>query len=266
MECGIKGNQGLENRAAKDDVPLMIKDETAMLEQPAVLASRNLRKSYFNDGQELPVLKGINLEVGPGEMLSIMGPSGSGKSTLLHVLGGIDSPTGGEVLFQGRNLFTPGERERARVRNEKIGFVFQFYHLLPEFTARENVLLPGLIRSQRLPPGTRGRFREGMKARAGELLERVGLKERADHRPGRLSGGEQQRVAIARALMNEPEVVLCDEPTGNLDSKTSEAICALLWELNRENKQTFIIVTHEQEIARRAHRLLRLRDGVMEET
>jgi ABC-type lipoprotein export system ATPase subunit len=232
--------------------------------EKVILESRNLHKIYVNGGRELPVLKGIDLKVGRGEFLSIAGPSGAGKTTFLHLLGGIDVPTKGEVIFDGRDLRSLNDRERARIRNERIGFVFQLYHLLPELTALENVVLPGLIKERGGTGGDReGGARTGLAERGMELLDRVGLSARADHRPAKLSGGEQQRVAIARALMNDPDVVLCDEPTGNLDSQTGSDICELLCRLNRENRQTLIVVTHEEEIARRAHRVIHLRDGVL---
>jgi lipoprotein-releasing system ATP-binding protein len=220
--------------------------------------ARGLRKTYLNGTARIEVLRGVGLSVFPGEMLSIVGPSGSGKSTLLHLLGALDRPDSGGVYLDGRDLFRLSENARARIRNESIGFVFQFYHLLPEFTALENVLMPALV--------YRARGAEGggaPRARAAALLESVGLGDRLLHKPAQLSGGEQQRVAIARALMNRPRLVLADEPSGNLDSRTSAELHALLADMNRREGQAFVIVTHDDELSRRAHRRLRMRDGVM---
>ncbi|OGX28598.1 MAG: ABC transporter ATP-binding protein [Omnitrophica WOR_2 bacterium RIFCSPLOWO2_12_FULL_51_24] len=217
-----------------------------------MVEARGLRKIYKNGAKELEVLKGIDLKAEKGEVLAVLGPSGAGKSTLLHLLGGLDSPTSGEVLINGVDIYSLGDMERARMRNRKIGFVFQFYHLLPEFDALENVLMPLLIK------GENGKDRRD---RGVELLSSVGLEGRMSHKPGQLSGGEQQRVAIARALVNEPELLLCDEPTGNLDSETGKNIIALLWELNKRRKMTLIIVTHDAQIAKDAKRVLHIRDG-----
>lgn len=217
-----------------------------------MVEARGLRKIYRNGAKELEVLKGIDLKVEKGEVLAVLGPSGAGKSTLLHLLGGLDSPTAGEVLIDGIDIYSLGDRERARLRNRKIGFVFQFYHLLPEFDALENVMLPLLIK------GEDGNHRRDT---AIELLRSVGLEGRMSHRPGQLSGGEQQRVAIARALVNGPELLLCDEPTGNLDSETGNNIIELLWELNKSRKMTLMIVTHDAQIAKDAKRILHIRDG-----
>lgn len=219
-----------------------------------ILEARNLYKTYQTAAKELPVLKGIDLSVKKGEVLSITGPSGAGKSTLLHLLGGLDKPTEGEVWFDGIELGQASEAEICQIRNSRMGFIFQFYHLLPEFSALENLVLPALIKNHR-------RERKSLEQRGGELLEMVGLKDRFDHHPAKLSGGEQQRVAIARALMNEPEVVFCDEPTGNLDSKTGNEIINLLWDLNRKNKQTMVIVTHDEHIAKLSNRVLYIQDG-----
>jgi lipoprotein-releasing system ATP-binding protein len=215
---------------------------------------KGLRKIYKNGAKELEVLKGIDLKVEKNEVLAVLGPSGAGKSTLLHLLGGLDSPTGGEVLIDGIDINSLGDGERAKLRNRKIGFVFQFYHLLPEFDALENVMLPLLIK---------GEDGKNWRDRGIELLRSVGLEGRMSHRPGRLSGGEQQRVAIARALVNGPELLLCDEPTGNLDSETGENIIELLWELNKSRKMTLIIVTHDAQISKAAKRVLHIRDGVI---
>ena len=217
-----------------------------------MIEARGLRKIYKNGAKELEVLKGIDLKVGRSEVLAVLGPSGAGKSTLLHLLGGLDTPTGGEVMISGTEIYALGDTERARIRNRKIGFVFQFYHLLPEFDALENVMLPLLIK---------GGDVKGLRGKGAGLLKAVGLGERMDHRPGQLSGGEQQRVAIARALVNEPELLLCDEPTGNLDSESGEKIIELLWELNKSRKMTLMIVTHDAQIAKAAQRVLHIRDG-----
>ena len=212
----------------------------------------DLRKSYYDGFTELPVLKGVDLKVKKAEVIAVVGASGVGKSTLLHLLGGLDRPTEGTIFYEGEDIFALNDQELDRFRNEEIGFIFQFHHLLPEFTALENVAMAGLIARQ-----TSGVAHN----RAKELLEYVGLGERLEHRPSELSGGERQRVAIARALVNQPKVVLADEPTGNLDQKTSDAVHDLLWTLNDQFDQTFIIVTHNQTLAQRADRLVQLVDG-----
>ncbi|MFA5148188.1 MAG: ABC transporter ATP-binding protein [Candidatus Omnitrophota bacterium] len=219
-----------------------------------MIEAKGLRKVYSNGAKQLEVLKGVNLRVDRGEVLALLGPSGAGKSTLLHLLGGLDIPTAGEVNIGGKPIFSLSDTERSRIRNEKIGFVFQFYHLLPEFDALENVLLPMLIMGK---GGKAGRVK------AAELLKAVGLEDRMRHKPGQLSGGEQQRVAIARALANEPELLLCDEPTGNLDSGAGRNIIDLLWELNKKRKMTLIMVTHDAEIAKAARRVVQIRDGAI---
>ena len=212
----------------------------------------DLYKSYYDGLTELPVLRGVDLEVKKAEIVAIVGASGVGKSTLLHLLGGLDRPTEGTIFYEGEDIFALNDQELDRFRNEEIGYVFQFHHLLPEFTALENVAMPGLIARQKSDVAY---------DRAKELLEYVGLGERLGHRPAELSGGERQRVAIARALVNQPKIVLADEPTGNLDQKTSEAVHDLLWTLNDQFNQTFIIVTHNQTLAQRADRLIQLVDG-----
>ena len=210
-----------------------------------------LSKSY-GDGRRIDVLTDLDLSVGAGEAVAIVGKSGVGKSTLLHVLGTLDQPSGGQVLFDGVDLFKLREREQALFRNREVGFIFQFHHLLPDFTALENVMMPALIQ---------GATRAEAEARAGAVLERVGLGERVTHKPGELSGGEQQRVAVARAVAQSPRVILADEPTGNLDPATGAEVHALLMELNREHRMTLVIVTHNEELSRLAHRTLRLQDG-----
>ena len=212
----------------------------------------DLYKSYYDGLTELPVLKGVDLKVKKAEIVAIVGASGVGKSTLLHLLGGLDRPTEGTIFYEGEDIFALNDQALDRFRNEEIGFVFQFHHLLPEFTALENVAMPGLIARQKPHVA---------QDRAKTLLDYVGLGERLEHRPSELSGGERQRVAIARALVNQPKVVLADEPTGNLDQKTSEAVHDLLWTLNDQFNQTFIIVTHNQPLAQRADRLIQLVDG-----
>jgi lipoprotein-releasing system ATP-binding protein len=201
---------------------------------------------------ELPVLRGIDIAVEVGEIVSIVGDSGVGKSTLLNLMGALDRPTGGTVLYEGQDIFKLTDRELARFRNQELGFVFQFHHLLPEFSAIENVMMPALIT---------GKKKEEARETAAELLGRVGLTGRQQHKPSELSGGEQQRVAVARALVNDPKVVLADEPTGNLDRKTSEGIHDLLWELNERANQTFIIATHNESLAQRCDRIIELADG-----
>jgi lipoprotein-releasing system ATP-binding protein len=216
----------------------------------------NLNKSFPMAGREIRVLKGIDLRIGKGEMLSVVGASGVGKSTLLHILGTLDRPTSGKILFGELDLFTLSEQKLADFRNRRIGFVFQFHHLLPEFSALENVQMPALIQGSN--PAEAGR-------RAREILKGVGLAERIHHRPGQLSGGEQQRVAVARALLLEPDLVLADEPTGNLDTHTSEEVFSLLRDLNKQKGITFIVVTHNERLAAQADRILKMVDGRIEE-
>ena len=219
-----------------------------------LLEAVNIHKSYRHGSNILHVLKGVDLRIEAGEIISIVGPAGAGKSTLLHILGGLDSPTQGQVILQGEDVYGLNDRSRAKIRNEKIGFVFQFYHLLPEFTALENVLLPAFVKADEKDIGL-------LEARGKSLLKQVGLNKRTEHKPQELSGGEQQRVAIARALINEPKVILCDEPTGNLDSETGKETIDLLRELNAKNKQTLVIVTHDENIAQMSHRTILMRDG-----
>lgn len=217
-----------------------------------VIECKKLVKTYHDGSRELRILRGIDMHVVEGECLAISGPSGVGKSTLLHLLGTLDRPTSGEILFRGKDLKKMGRDAVNRLRNREIGFVFQFYHLLPEFTALENVMMPALAQ---------GRSRRGCTARAEELLNTVGLAERMTHKPGMLSGGEQQRVAIARALFNEPSLVLADEPTGNLDERTGEGITDLLWKLKRDSGITLVVVTHSDKLAQQADRWLYLHEG-----
>jgi len=219
-----------------------------------ILEAFNINKSYFRSNNALHVLKGIDLKIEEGDIVSVVGPSGAGKSTLLHVLGGLDRPDQGTVHLDGENIYDLKDVARAKIRNSKVGFVFQFYHLLPEFSALENVLLPAMIQMRQ---GTKKQF-EGQGL---DILEKVGLKERVHHKPYQLSGGEQQRVAIARALINKPRIVFCDEPTGNLDSQSGQGIIHLLMDLNKRNNQALVIVTHDEHIAERSHRTIHIKDG-----
>jgi len=217
-----------------------------------LLRARALTKNYTMGKRSLEVLRGVDLDVARGEFLALRGASGAGKSTLLHLIGGLDLPNAGEILFAGRNLVTFSERKLTEFRNRRVGFIFQAYHLLPELDALENVCLPArMARISSTQAATRGR----------ELLTRVGLQDRLDHKPSELSGGEQQRVAIARALINEPELILADEPTGNLDSKTGGEIIELLKSLCAEKQTTLIIATHDANVAARAARVIDLLDG-----
>jgi len=220
-----------------------------------LVSARGLRKDFRLDGKSIEVLRGVDLALQGGEFLAIQGASGAGKSTLLHLLGGLDAPSAGQVWFAGEDLGRMSAGALADLRNRKIGFVFQAYHLLPDLDALENVCLPA--RLARTPAGE-------AEKRARELLARVGLGARLGHRPRQLSGGEQQRVAIARALVNRPLLVLADEPTGNLDSRTGDAIIDLLCELRREQGSTLVVATHEAGIAARAERLAHLTDGVIQ--
>jgi putative ABC transport system ATP-binding protein len=220
----------------------------------APVAVRDAVRSYDLDGISVPALRGVTLTVGAGDYLAIIGPSGSGKSTLMHLLGGLDRPTSGRLLLGGRDVATLSAAELAQLRNEVIGFVFQSFHLLARTTARDNVALPLIYRGLR---------RAQRRRLAEEMLARVGLAHRFDHRPNQLSGGEQQRVAIARALVTEPSVLLADEPTGNLDSRSGEAVLELLEELNVERGVAVAVVTHDASVAARARREITMRDGVI---
>ena len=216
-----------------------------------ILVAENIHRSYQDGKRKLHVLNGIDLSLNKREVMIILGPSGSGKSTLLHILGTLDKPSKGEVLLDGTSVYKANDATSSKMRNERIGFVFQFYHLLPEFNTLENVMMPALIKNQ------------PSKERAKELLAMVGLASRMDHKPSQLSGGEAQRVAIARALMNRPDVVLCDEPTGNLDKGNSEAIFELIKEINTKEGTSFIIVTHEQGYAKFCDNVKYLEEGVL---
>jgi lipoprotein-releasing system ATP-binding protein len=217
-----------------------------------LLSARALTKTYILGKRSLDVLRGVDLDVARGELLALRGASGAGKSTLLHLIGGLDSPNTGEILFDGRDLAGFSERQLTQFRNRRVGFIFQAYHLLPELDALENVCLPA--RMARMNRST-------VEARGRDLLARVGLQDRLDHKPSELSGGEQQRVAIARALINQPELILADEPTGNLDSRTGGEIIELLKSLRAEKQTTLVIATHDAKVAAHAGRVIELADG-----
>jgi lipoprotein-releasing system ATP-binding protein len=222
-----------------------------------ILITENVYKTYQNGPQKVEVIKGIHLEVNTGEIVVIIGPSGVGKSTLLHLVGGLDKPTSGKVIVDGEDLFAMNDNDLAVFRNNSIGFIFQFHHLLPEFTALENVKIPGMMHSDN---------NSELEKNAENLLTDVGLSERLHHKPSQLSGGEQQRVAVARALINKPRLVLADEPTGNLDKQNSEALYTLILSLNEKLNQTFIIVTHNDMMAKNASRVIELEDGKIKST
>lgn len=212
---------------------------------------RDLTKIY-GDGVEVRALDGVDLDIEKGEFLAIIGPSGSGKSTLLNMIGILDTPTSGTILLDGVDVINASQKQRSKMRNQKLGFIFQYHHLLPDFNAIENVMMPLLIN---------GIKKSKAKKIAYEMLDEVGLNDRANHRPNQLSGGQNQRVAIARALANNPDIVIGDEPTGNLDSKSSDVIYDLLRKLNEEHDQTFILVTHDERMAEKTDRIIRLVDG-----
>jgi ABC-type lipoprotein export system ATPase subunit len=225
---------------------------------PGALEAKNIHKAYFHSGSDLQILKGINLFLPAGSFTALVGPSGAGKSTLLHILGGLDRPTEGQVLVGGRNIYGMDDAALCALRANRIGFIFQFYHLLPEFTVLENVMLAAHI------AGGRSSFETEKEAK--ELLRSVGMEKRASHFPSQLSGGEQQRAAVARALINRPEFLLCDEPTGNLDSVSGAEVTDLLKRINREKGTTLVLVTHNQELARVAEAVYSLRDGLLHAT
>jgi putative ABC transport system ATP-binding protein len=220
-----------------------------------IVETVNLRKTYMSGGRPLEVLKGVDLKVEYGEFVAIMGPSGSGKSTLLNMIGALDSPTSGDVFINDTNISKLNDNQKADLRNREIGFIFQFFNLIPRMDAQGNVELPMAIA---------GKSRGDRHKRAKELLELVGLGDRADHKPSQLSGGEQQRVAIARALANEPNILLADEVTGNLDSRTGSEIMHLLRNLNEEEGKTFILITHDPAVGQQTDRLISFKDGVIE--
>jgi lipoprotein-releasing system ATP-binding protein len=217
-----------------------------------VLEGIDVHKSFQTGAETLHVLKGVDIGIRRGEMVSVVGASGVGKSTLLHILGALDRPTKGKVRLDTTDVFDLNDKKLAHFRNKTVGFVFQFHHLLPEFSALENVMMPRLIAGEEM---------ESIKERTKQLLDEVGLGDRMNHKPGELSGGEQQRVAVARALINDPQIVIADEPSGNLDKATGEELHNLICELNQKKGQTFIIATHNQLLAQRAERTIRLVDG-----
>ncbi|WP_406658245.1 ABC transporter ATP-binding protein [Methanolobus sp. ZRKC2] len=222
-----------------------------MNDESTIIEIKDLSKVY-SDGVEVRALDGIELNIKRGEFLSIIGPSGSGKSTLLHIIGILDTPTTGKITIDGRVITEMSEKDRSQARNEILGFIFQYHHLLPDFSALENVMMPLLIG---------GKSKNEAKTIAASLLNDVGLGDRMNHRPAQLSGGQAQRVAVARALANNPSIVIGDEPTGNLDTKSSDMIYELLRKLNRDKGQTFILVTHDEKMARKTDRIIRLVDG-----
>jgi len=226
-----------------------------MNKRSVIMETRAVTRQYMLLRTRIDVLRGVDLSIYEGERLSIMGASGAGKSTLLHILGGLDRPTSGNVIFKGHDLFALGPRERTRIRAESIGYIFQAYHLIPELTVLENVLVPRMRFWNWFKHAAR------YKAEAMDWLERVGLKDRAEHRPAELSGGEQQRVAIARALINEPHLIFADEPTGNLDSATGDQVLRCLFDLSQSRQQTLVVVTHNEAVAERCDRTIHLRDG-----
>jgi lipoprotein-releasing system ATP-binding protein len=221
----------------------------------ALVVVSNVKKSFRHMGRTLDVLRGVDMEIRDGEMIGIVGPSGAGKSTLLHCIGTLDVPTAGTIRLAGEEVTSLSGARLAELRNRTIGFVFQFHHLLPEFTALENVLMPGLVQ---------GKPKRELELRARALLEEVGLKERVQHRPGELSGGEQQRVALARALYLEPRLLLADEPTGNLDTATSAQVHELFFAINQQRGTTIVVVTHNPVLAERMARVVTLQDGRIE--
>jgi ABC-type lipoprotein export system ATPase subunit len=225
--------------------------------QAALIESKGISKVYKEGDYVLQVLKDVDVTINAGEVVAIVGPSGAGKSTLLHILGGLDIPSQGQVFFNGQNVYGLNDSQRSLLRNGHMGFVFQAYHLLPELTALENVILPAMVKNN-------SRKTSAIEAEGVKLLEQMGLSARVSHRPNQLSGGEQQRVAIARALMNKPKVVFCDEPTGNLDSQSGAVVIDLLLNLNKTHGQTLVIVTHDQAIAKRTQRTISIKDGVLQ--
>jgi lipoprotein-releasing system ATP-binding protein len=224
------------------------------MNKTSILHCRHLTKRYDQGGLDVEVLKGVNLTIGVGERVAIMGASGSGKSTLLHLLGGLEKASGGEVVLDGVNINQVGAAKLAKLRNKSLGFIYQSHHLLGEFTVLENVAMPLLIGGESVKQAS---------IRASALLQRVGLGHRIEHKPGELSGGERQRAAVARALINKPCLILADEPTGNLDSKTAHQVYQLMLELNQELNVSFLVVTHDHELAARIGKVLHMEDGLI---
>lgn len=222
------------------------------MDNKLLLDIKDIKKSYrISKEKNLEVLKGINLQINREEIVAIVGKSGAGKSTLLHLIGTLDNPDSGKIFFDGTDVYAMKEKELSKFRNSKIGFIFQFHHLLPEFTAIENVMIPSMIEGKE------------DRAKAENLLKEVGIEERINHRPNEISGGEAQRIAIARALINSPDLILADEPTGNLDTHNADSVMNLIFSLRNKFKQTFIIVTHNEEFALRCDRVIRMNDGLI---
>ena len=242
-------------------------DQAAAAPSASVIRAEGLGKTYREGKLNTPVFDGLHLDVHAGETVAIIGASGAGKSTLLHLLGGLDVPTAGEVYVDGHRMSALSDRARGALRNRALGFVYQFHHLLPEFTALENVMLPALLAGQAVDGDKRGRppTLAEVEPKARELLEAVGLGHRLQHKPGELSGGERQRAAVARALVNRPACVLGDEPTGNLDDRTAATVFDLMLDLNRAQRTSLVLVTHDRSLARRLDRVLELHEGKLRE-
>jgi len=221
-----------------------------------ILVGQDVCKTYKGDGKKVKAVDGVTIRLKKSRSVAIIGPSGAGKSTLLHILGGLDKPTSGHIVLDGIDIYKLADKGRAEIRNKRVGFVFQFYHLLPEFTALENVMMPAMMKKSEIR-NPKFEIRE----KAKKALTSVGLDNRINHRPGELSGGESQRVAIARSIINEPEILLCDEPTGNLDSKTSESVYELLFGLKERIGLTLVIVTHDEQLSRKTDDIIHLKDG-----